>query len=230
MNRLLIAALAFVLWSVGVFVVGWQVRDGSADTQATGASLAASQQQTHQVTQARATDHTNAQASASVESKRVADASKLANDFRDIDESIRTYAQHPKSNPDSACARGSADAEFVRIWNAASAGRSPDAGPGHRPGADAGSDDRRPAADAGGRRVDPRESCGHVEAGACSSAPGERPGVFPVVAGGLHGQWHDTDAAFLVRDAGGQGAPVMRRKSLIHGCGCPVDNGPKSCG
>ncbi|REN10509.1 hypothetical protein DSI35_10895, partial [Mycobacterium tuberculosis] len=57
MNRTLIAVLAFVAWSSGMFGAGWAWRgdraEGAADRQQAGASAA----QAQQVAQTRATEH-----------------------------------------------------------------------------------------------------------------------------------------------------------------------------
>lgn len=73
MNRTLIAVLAFVAWSVGMFGTGWAWRgdraEGAEARQASGASAAVADQ----VNQARTTEHTQADTMATIGAKHEED-------------------------------------------------------------------------------------------------------------------------------------------------------------
>lgn len=117
MNRALILAAVFIAWSVGVFVAGWQVRDGSADT---AVATAATQQQAARADQAesaRTTDHTNARAGAQVQQQRANAHAASASDFNTIERRVVEYVQ---ANPDPASC--DLDGDGLRAWREANAG------------------------------------------------------------------------------------------------------------
>ncbi|WP_121042217.1 lysis system i-spanin subunit Rz [Stenotrophomonas rhizophila] len=73
MNRTLIAVIAFVAWSAGMFGAGWAWRGDRAEGVEARQQAGASAGQVHQVTQARATEHTQAEVMASIGAKHEED-------------------------------------------------------------------------------------------------------------------------------------------------------------
>lgn len=65
----------------------------------------------------RRQDHANAQAGAQAESRRLAMQSARTQQFNTLQQDIDIHAKTPGRD------RGDADAEFVRIWREANAGR-----------------------------------------------------------------------------------------------------------
>lgn len=108
---LLLASHAGCAW------LGWELRDRSADL------AAARAQATQQATRAEAAQaavqqsHANARAGAQAESQRLTTQAIRASQFTTLQRDIDTHAQNPGRD------RGNADAEFVRIWREANAGR-----------------------------------------------------------------------------------------------------------
>nr|WP_239506122.1 hypothetical protein [Stenotrophomonas maltophilia] len=98
--------------------LGWTLRDRSADlavatTRATQlAARAEAAQRAHQ--QALA----NSAAGAQTESQRLATQAERTRQFNTLQQDIETHAKTPGRD------RGDADAEFVRIWREANAGRA----------------------------------------------------------------------------------------------------------
>lgn len=98
--------------------LGWTLRDRNADlavatTRATQlAARAEAAQRAHQ--QALA----NSAAGAQTESQRLATQAERTRQFNTLQQDIETHAKTPGRD------RGDADAEFVRIWREANAGRA----------------------------------------------------------------------------------------------------------
>jgi hypothetical protein len=125
MNRAIALVVALILWTVAAFFVGWQVRDGSADT---AVAKTATQQQTARADQAegaRAVDHANAATSGAVQQQRAEAHVQSANNFKSIDKRVDTYVQ---ANPDPVGC--DLDGDGLRAWREANAGAVlPSAGP-----------------------------------------------------------------------------------------------------
>ena len=145
MNRTLIAIALFVVWSLFAGFIGWQLRDGSADTAAAKVDTTQATARADNAEAARTTDHVTATNVAKVEQQHVADTRAHEANFQSIEEAAAKYADsHRRPQQDSlsgdcrATGRGSADPEFVRIWTAANAGRFEDAEPVHPAAPDGG--------------------------------------------------------------------------------------------
>ena len=117
--RLRIALLGLVASHVGCAWLAWELRDRSADLTAASAQVAQQTRRADTALVARQQDHTNAQAGAQAESQRLAMQSARTRQFNTLRQDIDTHAKTPGRD------RGDADAEFVRIWREANAGRPP---------------------------------------------------------------------------------------------------------
>ncbi|MCX2893049.1 hypothetical protein ORG27_05605 [Stenotrophomonas lactitubi] len=115
--RLRIALLGLVASHVGCAWLGWELRDRSADLAAASAQVAQQTRRADTALVARQQDHTNVQAGVQVESQRLAMQSARTRQFNTLQQDIDTHAKTPGRD------RGDADAEFVRIWREANAGR-----------------------------------------------------------------------------------------------------------
>lgn len=115
--RLRIALLGLVASHACCAWLGWELRDRSADLTAASAQVAQQTRRADTALVARQQDHTNAQAGAQAESQRLAMQSARTRQFNTLQQDIDTHAKTPGRD------RGDADAEFVRIWREANAGR-----------------------------------------------------------------------------------------------------------
>ncbi|MDQ7310638.1 lysis system i-spanin subunit Rz [Stenotrophomonas sp. Sm10] len=73
MNRTLIAVLAFVAWSIGMFGAGWAWRSDRAEGAEARRQAGASDAQVQQVNQTHATEHNQAEALATIGAKHEED-------------------------------------------------------------------------------------------------------------------------------------------------------------
>ena len=78
MNRTLIAVLAFVAWSAGMFGAGWAWRGDRAEGTEARQQASASAAQVQQVNQTRATEHNQAAALATIGAKHEEDRTAAA--------------------------------------------------------------------------------------------------------------------------------------------------------
>lgn len=134
MNRALAAVIAFALWSFLCGFIGYQLKDGRADAAIAQVETAQANTRADNAEQARTTDHKTSAQVAAVEVKHVANVRAHEVNFQSIDKAANTYANSHSLRgigTDSGGNRGPADPEFVRIWNAANAGRFESPGPGH---------------------------------------------------------------------------------------------------
>ncbi|WP_340571425.1 hypothetical protein [Stenotrophomonas sp. G106K1] len=115
--RLRIVLLGLVASHVCCTWLGWELRDRSADLTAASAQVAQQTTRADTALVARQQDHTNTQAGAQAESQRLATQSARTRQFNTLQQDIDTHAKTPGRD------RGDADAEFVRIWREANAGR-----------------------------------------------------------------------------------------------------------
>lgn len=117
MNRLMVIGLAFVLWTVGAVVVGWQLRDGSADLAASDGATATQEARADVAEDARATDQANSATATQVEQGRVEAAAVTDTQFRIIEREVVKYVQ---ANPDPVGCE--LDGDGLRAWRQANAG------------------------------------------------------------------------------------------------------------
>lgn len=110
---ILAAAAALSFWA------GWEWRDRSADVTIAERDTKDAQAQTQAVTQARTDDHATQQGATAVEEQRVEQDAKREATFQSIDREVFRYV----SIPPAAAGPDVVDADFLRIWNAASAGK-----------------------------------------------------------------------------------------------------------
>lgn len=115
--RLRIALLGVVASHACCAWLGWELRDRSADLAAASVQVKQLNKRADSTLVARQQDHTNAQAGAQAETQRLAVQSARTRQFNTLQQDIDTHAKTPGRN------RGDADAEFVRIWREANAGR-----------------------------------------------------------------------------------------------------------
>lgn len=115
--RLRIALLGLVASHACCAWLGWEMRDRSADLTAVSAQVAQQTRRADTALVARQQDHSNAQAGAQAESQRLAMQSTRTRQFFTLQQDIDTHGKNPGRD------RGDADAEFVRIWREANAGR-----------------------------------------------------------------------------------------------------------
>ncbi|MNC48399.1 hypothetical protein D3C75_975110 [compost metagenome] len=107
----LVASHACCAW------LGWEIRDRNADLAAMRLQAAQETGRADTALVARQQDQTNAQAGAQAESQHLALQSVRTQQFTTLQQDIDTHAK------DTGRDRGDADAEFVRIWREANAGR-----------------------------------------------------------------------------------------------------------
>lgn len=100
------------------FGCGWFVRDLAADRDTAQRDASDAQVEAQVVTDARTDDKASQAGASTVEQERVEQATATENNFKIIYRDVVRYVQ---TNP--SLAGCGADAEFVRIWNAANAGR-----------------------------------------------------------------------------------------------------------
>ncbi|OUL14341.1 hypothetical protein B0X78_07910 [bacterium AM6] len=115
--RLRIALLGLVASHACCAWLGWELRDRSADLAAVRVQAAQETGRADTTLAARQQDHANAQAGVQAESQRLAMQSVRTQQFTTLQQDIETHAKTPGRD------RGDADAEFVRIWREANAGR-----------------------------------------------------------------------------------------------------------
>jgi len=115
--RLRIALLGLAASHACCTWLGWELRDRSADLAAIRVQATQETSRADTALVARQQDHTNAQAGAQAESQRLAMQSGRTQQFITLQQDIETHAKTPGRD------RGDADAEFVRIWREANAGR-----------------------------------------------------------------------------------------------------------
>ncbi|SES69955.1 hypothetical protein SAMN05720615_101159 [Stenotrophomonas indicatrix] len=115
--RMRIALLGLVASHACCAWLGWELRDRSADLAAVRVQAAQETGRADTALAARQQDHANAQAGVQAESQRLAMQSVRTQQFTTLQQDIETHAKTPGRD------RGDADAEFVRIWREANAGR-----------------------------------------------------------------------------------------------------------
>ncbi|WP_447944716.1 hypothetical protein [Stenotrophomonas indicatrix] len=115
--RLRIALLGLVASHACCAWLGWELRDRSADLAAASVQVEQLNKRADSTLVARQQDHTNAQAGAQAETQRLALQSARTRQFNTLQQDIDTHAKTPGRD------RGDADAEFLRIWREANAGR-----------------------------------------------------------------------------------------------------------
>lgn len=115
--RLRIALLGLVASHACCAWLGWELRDRSADLAAANVQVEQLNKRADTTLVARQQDHTNAQAGAQAETQRLALQSARTRQFNTLQQDIDTHAKTPGRD------RGDADAEFLRIWREANAGR-----------------------------------------------------------------------------------------------------------
>ncbi|CAH0139955.1 hypothetical protein [Stenotrophomonas lactitubi] len=115
--RLRIALLGLVASHACCAWLGWELRDRSADLAAASVQVGQLTKRADTTLVARQQDHTNAQAGARAETQRLALQSARTRQFNTLQQDIDTHAKTPGRD------RGDADAEFLRIWREANAGR-----------------------------------------------------------------------------------------------------------
>ncbi len=98
--------------------LGWTLRDRSADLAVTSAQAAQQASRADAAQAAHQRDLANARAGARAESQRLATQAQRTRQFNTLQQDIETHAKTPGRD------RGDADAEFVRIWREANAGRA----------------------------------------------------------------------------------------------------------
>lgn len=97
--------------------LGWEFRDRSADLAAASVQVTQQTARADAAHAARQQAHTNTQAGVHAESQRLTMQSARTRQFNTLQQDIDTHAKN------SVRDRGDADAEFVRIWREANAGR-----------------------------------------------------------------------------------------------------------
>jgi hypothetical protein len=115
--RLRIALLGLVASHACCAWLGWELRDRSADLAAANVQVEQLNKRADTTLVARQQDHTNAQAGAQAETQRLALQSARTRQFNTLQQDIDTHAKTAGRD------RGDADAEFLRIWREANAGR-----------------------------------------------------------------------------------------------------------
>jgi hypothetical protein len=125
--------VAFALWTVAAFYSGYKLRDYRAATAAQTAQTDAQASRADAVTGARANDHANAQTAARGEQTRIDRSTAQADHFDTLHKDIETYAHVHSPITGDDCNRGTADADFMRIWTEANAGAFGDATEYHDP-------------------------------------------------------------------------------------------------
>lgn len=115
--RLRIVLLGLVASHACCAWLGWELRDRNADLAAASVQIEQLTRRADTTLVARQQDHTNAQAGAQAETQRLAMQSARTRQFNTLQQDIDTHAKTPGRD------RGDADAEFVRIWREANAGR-----------------------------------------------------------------------------------------------------------
>ncbi|KXU95075.1 hypothetical protein AB839_13485 [Stenotrophomonas sp. DDT-1] len=98
--------------------LGWTLRDRSADLAVTSTQAAQQASRADTAQAAHQRDLANARAGARAESQRLAMQAQRTRQFNTLQQDIETHAKTPGRD------RGDADAEFVRIWREANAGRA----------------------------------------------------------------------------------------------------------
>lgn len=98
--------------------LGWTLRDRSADLAVTSTQAAQQASRADTAQAAHQRDLANARAGARAESQRLAMQTQRTRQFNTLQQDIETHAKTPGRD------RGDADAEFVRIWREANAGRA----------------------------------------------------------------------------------------------------------
>jgi hypothetical protein len=123
-------AIAFVVWSIVAFTVGYQVRDGRADAAVAVTATAQETARADQAVEARVNDHANEQGAAKGEAKRVDKKAASEVNFKTIERTVYRYVQ---ANPDpGGC---DLDGDGLRAWREANAGRPAHSEPEHSGGA-----------------------------------------------------------------------------------------------
>lgn len=116
--RLPIALLGLAASHACCTWLGWELRDRSADLAAMRVQATQETGRADAALAARRQDHANAQAGAQAESRRLAMQSARTQQFNTLQQDIDIHAKTTGRD------RGDADAEFVRIWREANAGRA----------------------------------------------------------------------------------------------------------
>ncbi|KRG50299.1 hypothetical protein WAB97_004970 [Stenotrophomonas maltophilia] len=98
--------------------LGWTLRDRSADLADASAQAAQQASRADSVQAAHQQNLANLRTSAQAESRRLATQAERTRQFTNLQQDIETHAKTPGRD------RGDADAEFVRIWREANAGRA----------------------------------------------------------------------------------------------------------
>lgn len=98
--------------------LGWTLRDRSADLAIDTVQTAQQASRADAAQAAHQRDLGNARAGAQAESQRLATQAERTRQFQTLQQDIETHAKTPGRD------RGDADAEFVRIWREANAGRA----------------------------------------------------------------------------------------------------------
>lgn len=124
-----------IAWTLAAFTVGYKVRSFSAEAAAQTVQAATQEARIDAVTDARATDHGNAQAAVQSEQSHIDRATAQAGYFAHLKQDIDTYARtrSPNLAEAHACVRGDAGPDFLRIWRAANAGAFSDQARHHDP-------------------------------------------------------------------------------------------------
>lgn len=112
-----VTLLVLVASHAGSAWLGWALRDRRAEADVASAQAARQATRADTALAARQLGRSNAQAGAHFESQRLAVQARRTAQFNTLQRDIENHVKNPGRS------RGDADADFVRIWREANAGR-----------------------------------------------------------------------------------------------------------